>query len=195
MTIQQTKQIINLLAHKGVLFEKGLSDLEVTQVQEKFQILFPPDLKLLLQTQLPISDRFVNWRQGLSDNEVAENIVDRLNWPLDGILWDLRNDAWLSIWGDKPKKHEDKVAIIKSCYSQVPKMVPIYSHRYIPSDPDNSGNPIFSIHQTDIIYYGFDLATYFSHEFYFELNDSFRIIDRPIRQIKFWSWCVDNLHP
>lgn len=195
MTIQQTKQIINLLGHKGVLFEDGLSDLEVLQIQEKFAVQFPPDLKQFLQTRLPISDRFVNWRQGLADMETAKGIVDRLSWPLDGILWDLRNDAWLSIWGNKPKIHEDKVAIAKSCYAQVPKMVPIYSHRYIPSDPDESGNPVFSVHQTDIIYYGFDLASYFAHEFYFKLNDSFQIIDRPNRQIEFWTWCVENMHP
>lgn len=195
MTIPQTKQIINLLGHKGVLFDDGLSNLEVAQIQEKFNVRFPPDLKQFLQTRLPISDHFINWRQGLLDKETAKDIVDRLNWPLDGILWDLCNDDWLSIWGDKPKNHEDKAAIAKSCYARVPQMVPIYGHRYIPSDPDESGNPVFSVHQTDIIYYGFDLATYFSHEFHFELNDTFQIIDGPNRQIEFWTWCVENMHP
>jgi hypothetical protein len=195
MTIPQTKQIINLLEHKGVLFDDGLSNLEVTQIQEKFDLQFPPDLKQFLQMRLPISEEFVNWRQGLFDKETAKNIVDRLNWPLDGILWDLRNGDWLSIWGENPKNQEDKIAIAKSCYARVPKMVPIYSHRYIPSAPNEPGNPVFSVHQTDIIYYGFDLATYFSHEFYFKLNDSFHVIDKPNRQIEFWTWCVENMHP
>ena len=35
----------------------------------------------------------------------------------------------------------------------------------MPDRPQLNGNPIFSIHQTDMIYYGFDLDDYFRHEF------------------------------
>lgn len=195
MTIPQTNQIINLLRHKGVLFDNGLSDLEITEIQEKFDVNFPPDLKQLLQIQLPVSDGFVNWRQGLSDKTTGENIIDRLGWPLEGILWDIKNGAWLSIWCERPQNYDDQLATARSCYARVPKIVPVYSHRYIPSEPNEAGNPIFSIHQTDIIYYGYDLATYFANEFHFKLNDTFQVIDKPNRQIEFWSWCVDNMHP
>jgi len=40
--------------------------------------------------------------------------------------------------------------------------IPVYSHRYLPSEPKATGNPVLSVHQTDIIYYGNDLASYFS---------------------------------
>jgi hypothetical protein len=35
----------------------------------------------------------------------------------------------------------------------------------IPDDPHLEGNPVFSVHQADIIYYGHDLEDYLRHEF------------------------------
>ncbi len=48
---------------------------------------------------------------------------------------------------------------------KVPKLIPIYSHRYIPSSLNEIGNPVYSVHQTDIIYYGKDLWDYFNIAF------------------------------
>jgi hypothetical protein len=44
-------------------------------------------------------------------------------------------------------------------------MIPVYSHRYLPAEPCEAGNPVLSIYQTDIIHYGYDLADYFAREF------------------------------
>jgi hypothetical protein len=60
----------------------------------------------------------------------------------------------------------------------------MYSHRYIANEPLAARNPVFSVHQTDIIYYGTDLADYFAREFG---------VSRPnwaaneAREIRFWS--------
>ena len=51
------------------------------------------------------------------------------------------------------------------------------------------GNPVFSIYQADIIYYGFDLTDYYFHEFGFELLKSFNATHEP-RKIAFWSELV-----
>ena len=37
----------------------------------------------------------------------------------------------------------------------------------MPSEPFTEGNPVFSVHQTDIIAYGVGLADYLTHEFLF----------------------------
>src|SRR5688572_12479219 len=104
MTAKQVAYIVSLLAGKGILFDKGLSDEEVYQIEARFSVKFLPDLKLLLQTALPISDRFVNWRLGLESEEEAKNIDERLNWPLHGMLFDVRmNNFWLPNWGSKPQ--------------------------------------------------------------------------------------------
>lgn len=191
MTIPQTKQIINLLAHKGVSFDDGLSDLEITLIQDKFGVNFPPDLKRLLQLQLPTSEKFINWRLGLTDNSTAEKIWQMLNWTWDGMLIDItKYNFWAKSWGQKPSDNENAIRIAKEHYDSYPKLIPIYAHRFIPSEPNEIGNPVFSIWGMDIIYYGYDLATYFAHEFYFKLNDSFRSVEKP-KRIEFWSWCVD----
>jgi hypothetical protein len=33
-------------------------------------------------------------------------------------------------------------------------MVPVYSHRYLPAGRGTYGQPVLSMHQTDIIFYG-----------------------------------------
>src|SRR5688572_22791285 len=99
MTAKQIAHIVSLLSDKGIRFDKGLADEEVSQVEAKFDIKFPPDLKLLLQNALPISERFINWRLGLKSEEEAKNINERLDWPLHGILFDVRmNDIWMLGW-------------------------------------------------------------------------------------------------
>lgn len=192
MTIPQTNQIINLLQNTGIAFSDGLSDQEIIKIESKFSVKFPPDLKRFLQISLPIGNSFINWRQGLHDEEVASKIISRIEWPLDGILFDIKNGHWFRYWGKEPENLEDRISVAKSCYASAPKMVPIYSHRYIPSEPLEVGNPVFSIYQTDIIYYGYDLTTYFAHEFYFKLNEDFHVPSKPNRKIEFWSWCVEN---
>lgn len=193
MTTEQIKHIIRLLTDKGVHFESGLTDDEVLQVETKFDINFPPDLKLFLQTALPTSDRFVNWRLGLKSKDETDKIIDRLGWPLEGMLFDLQsNDFWINSWGDKPNTYEEKERLAKEKYLTFPKLIPIYSHRYIPSRPNEEGNPVFSVHQMDIIFYGYDLATYYANEFSFELTDEFDMLDKPKREIEFWSKWVDE---
>jgi len=44
-------------------------------------------------------------------------------------------------------------------------MIPVYSHRYLPAGRGTYGHPVLSIHQTDIIVYGTDLADYINQEF------------------------------
>ncbi len=49
------------------------------------------------------------------------------------------------------------------------------------------GNPVFSIHQTDIICYGFDLADYLRREFNLAGREAW---PEEIRPIRFWSACA-----
>jgi hypothetical protein len=70
-------------------------------------------------------------------------------------------------------------------------MVPVYSHRYLPSGPAPTGTPVFSIYQTDVIHYGSDLADYLEREF---LGRSSRMPDASSR-VAFWSDLVDGVAP
>jgi hypothetical protein len=49
--------------------------------------------------------------------------------------------------------------------SLVPRLVPLCSHRYLPADPAPVPSPVFSVYQTDVVYYGDNLLDYVAHEF------------------------------
>jgi len=103
------------------------------------------------------------------------------------MLFDIENNAfWDENWGEKPEIFERQKEIATENFKKYPKLIPIYSNRYIPSKPHETGNPILSVHQMDIIYYGFDLATYFRNEFHLRLPDNFEIPQSP-KYIEFWS--------
>jgi hypothetical protein len=194
MTLLQANEIISILTMKDLLFEPGLTEDELLKIEKQFEIYFPPDLKLFLQTGLPASQGFVNWRLGLKSEEESSKIISSLNWPLNGMIFDIKsNDFWFDQWGDKPENHYDRINLATEFYFTYPKLIPIYSHRYIPSQPYKSGNPVFSVNQMDIIYYGFDLASYLAKEFKFELPGDFEILTEPNVEIEFWSyWTVYN---
>ena len=61
-----------------------------------------------------------------------------------------------------------------------------------------AGNPVFSVHQTDIIYYGCDLWDYFLNEFGPEAvrwqrfkGKSEEEINAAYRPVRFWSKMVE----
>lgn len=190
MNIDKVKLLIQLLKNKGIVFEKGLSENEILKIEKIFDFSFPPDLKFFLQIALPISDSFVHWRTALTSKEEFDKTLSRLNWPLEGMLFDVQsNEFWLDAWGEKPKDHESQVQIAKRHYNSYPKLIPIYSHRYIPIRPNESGNPIFSVYQMDIVCYGFDLTTYFANEFNLVFPSNWETLKEPKLAIEFWSDC------
>ncbi|HTA84103.1 MAG TPA: hypothetical protein VK783_14260 [Bacteroidia bacterium] len=106
--------------------------------------------------------------------------------------FDIRsNDLWLKSWGDKPSSLDSCVEIAHSYFNSLVKLIPIYNHRYIPETPSQAGNPIFSVYQMDIIYYGYDLASYFANEFKFLLPASIKTVEQP-RSIPFWTKWVED---
>jgi hypothetical protein len=188
MEVSQFEQLIEILKNIGIQFVDGLTDEETHKLQDAFTITFPPDLKLFLQLALPISDRFVDWRGALVSNESKQKLWYKLDQPLEGILFDVANNKfWLKNWGDMPDMYAEKEEIVKQNFINYPKLVPIYSHRYIPSEPIEFDNPIFSVYQTDVIYYGYNIADYFAKEFHFELPANFNPPTSPIKDIPFWS--------
>lgn len=193
MTAEQIKELIKNLKTRNVEFDKGLTEEEVLGITERFDFNFPPDLKQFLTTSLPISKNFYNWRKALISKDEADLINSMIAWPLQGMLFDVEsNDFWYEKWGEKPTSLDMQFEVAKQYYQTYPKLVPIFSRRYISSEPNIEGNPVFSIYQMDIIYYGYDLATYFANEFHFSLSDNFDLLDRPRNKVDFWTWCADN---
>ena len=177
-------EIIKELASQGVLFSKGLDEQEFSKIENFYDIRFPPDLKDFLRTALPISKEFYNWRD-FSENNV-NSIKDRLNWPLEGIIFDIEhNNFWYDEWGPKPGNQLESIELCRKEMDKVPKLIPIYGHRYISSEPEERGNLVFSVYQTDIIYYGEDLLSYLKIEFNMKRREE--IDYTKVKYIRFWS--------
>lgn len=170
----------------GVEFAPGLTSAEFSWVEQTYQITFPPDLRAFLAFARPVGNDWPDWRA-----ETDPYIVDRLSWPYEGICFDIEhNGFWLDEWGTRPDCLTDAFAIAKLKVDAAPKLIPIYSHRYLPATPDQAGNPVFSVYQTDIIYYGEDLGQYLVHEF---ISPASIYWDpAPPVQIEFWSGLVER---
>jgi hypothetical protein len=164
-----------------VSFEPGLSDAEFADVEARFKFAFPPELRTMLATALPVAQGFPNWRAG-----PEEELEAMLDWPGEGICFDVeRNGFWLDAWGVRPMNSDDACDIAREHIADAPTLIPIYAHRYIPDEPAKEGNPVFSVHQSDIIHYGRDLADYLQREFFRKESDRAPVVGA--RRIRFWT--------
>ncbi|ENX42777.1 hypothetical protein [Acinetobacter sp. NIPH 2100] len=181
-----------LLKH-CIQFETGLTEYEIEAIEQLFRFHFPPDLKLFLKYGLPVSEnewKFPHWRETLHSDKAKNMLMERLNWPQEGIAFDIKNGFWLDQWGAAPEEISDRLAIFEEHFKTYPQLIPIYSHRYIPATPLENGNPIFSIMQTDIIYYGTDLINYFCNEFNLDKTLFNQLLETP-KSIQFWGTLIE----
>ena len=163
-----------------VAFEPGLSEEELTRIESRFRFTFPPDLRAMLSAALPVSPGFPNWR-----SEEPEELDRILDWPADGICFDITNsDFWFDGWGKRPLDTDEACELAREHIADAPLLVPIYGHRYIPDQPALAGNPVFSVYQTEIICYGRDLPDFLEREFR-ATGPNEPIADA--RDIPFWS--------
>jgi hypothetical protein len=82
------------------------------------------------------------------------------------VLFDVvHNSAWHPSWGLPPADASEAIRTARLHLARVPKMIPVFGHRYLPAGHGTHGHPVLSIHQTDIIVYGTDLANYIENEF------------------------------
>jgi hypothetical protein len=174
------QRLVLQMKERGIEFDAGLADGEVAAAEARFGFRFPPDLRAFLQTALPRGERFPDWRSG---NESA--LRDWLDLPHDGILFDIEhNGFWLEDWGPRPRTLADTKRAASDLVAAAPKLIPIFAHRMMPEEPHLPGNPVFSVHQTDIIYYGFDLADYLRNDFHLSGRE---LWPEKIRPIRFWD--------
>lgn len=187
MALEDWSRELQFLRERGVELADGLTGVEVQRVERLYGFRFPPDLRSLLSIALPSGDEFPNWRQ--ADSAAVRK---SLAWPFEGIAFDIEHDDfWWDAWGPRPASLAAAIEVARTALQKAPTLIPIYSHRYLPAEPELPGNPVFAVYQTDIVYYGSDLRKYMEHEFGGG-SYSDAVHGNP-RRIPFWSEIVERM--
>lgn len=195
-TEQTAHDLYGRLAAKGYGIGAGLSDAEVGAVEEAFNALLPPDLRILLHigvitSELPNTNPkiltgppyYPDWRNPAEVAAKSKDWIDR------AFSFDIRsNGYWYQGFGEKPENTDEAVAQALQIIRTWPPLIPIHGHRYIPSSPNQAGNPVLSVWQaTDTVYYGMSLLEYMNMEFALDLN----IEKEPKKPVPFWGEAFD----
>jgi hypothetical protein len=160
----------------------GLSDAEFAAVESAFGFSFAADHRAFLAAGLPVGRGWPDWR----DRDRSQ-LRERLAWPVEGVLFDIvQNDFWYQGWGPRPVNDDQAVVVARGHLLTAPRMVPVYSHRYLPAGRGPAGHPVLSIYQTDVVVYGADLVDFLREEFGLDLPKK-----EPVRPtVAFWSRLV-----
>ena len=179
MTDVSVPSFRELLKTARAELSRGLSDQEIEAVEERFGVEFNGDQRAFLGEVLPLGRNWPDWRSG--DPDVIRAALDG---PTSGVLFDVeRNSFWPPSWGTRPVEMSDALALAAERLSSAVKLVPVWGHRYTPQRSTAGVYPVFSVVQTDVIYYGRDLRHYLGVEFSGEPVQHPRIIPRGA-----WTW-------
>jgi hypothetical protein len=187
----------------GTKWRGGMTPGEISQAEARFGLRFPPDYRLFLETLhtpdpplvgasyqasriVPHTGReFPDWTGDPAP------IIDRLAWPLDGLL---ASDPWYPTWGPSPETKAEREGVIHDLVAAGPQLVPVFGHRYLVGPPERAGNPVISIYGADVIVYAWDLRSYLLSEFSFVPRGD-QVLGRPTAPewIPFWQDVIDCL--
>lgn len=153
---------IQRLRDRGVLLDPGLTDEEVTRVEERVGFHFGEEHREFLQEALPVGESWPDWRYG-----ATEDLRMQLDRPVVGVLGHAaRMSFWPPAWGERPTSVPERERIAREHLGRVPRLVPVHSYRYITVDPVFVPSPVFSIHEIDVIVFGDDLLDFVAREFH-----------------------------
>jgi hypothetical protein len=172
-----------LLADSGRFpIRPGLTDAELVGVETEFGFSFADDHRAFLAAGLPWGRGWTDWRGG-----DRGQLRERLALPVEGVLFDvMENGFWYDGWGPRPADDDAAVSVARGGLVTAPRMIPVYSHRYLPAGRGAAGHPVLSIYQTDVVCYGADIVDYLRREF--GLGEASKDPCRPT--VTFWSRLV-----
>lgn len=176
------RDIVNQMKQMGVEFEIGLSDEELCWIEHEYEIVFPEELKSFYKEALPISKGFYNWRDKRNENVMFIKKVMMI--PIQAIIENSKEIDWSEEWGEEPIDLKEREKSIEDMALKAPKLIPIYSHRYMASIRCEKP-PVFSICGTDIIYFAKNIIEYFLIEF--KIKENIIFMNDEVSCIPFWS--------
>lgn len=193
-------ELVSALKEQGVIFERGLSEAQIQQIEEIGNFQFPPDLRAFLNYAVPINHNKIS-----ADGEIIEGgyfpnwhddpqaiLFGSREWVEGAFRFDIEhNQFWLAEWGAQPENLEARYNIAIHALEQAPFLIPIYAHRFLPARPVLAGNPVLSMWQAvDTIYYGYHLENYLRNEFLRPSDQHEWGQASDYREIEFWDTIV-----
>jgi len=152
---------VNALREAGAVLTPGLTADELAALQEQRSIEFSADHAEFLQLAVPLGEGWVDWRGP------AEPLAHLLAVPTDGLLYDVEHNAfWPASWGERMSDPAKALEVASLKLAAWPRLLPLYGHRYLPPGPLPSPTPVFSVVQSDVTYFGFDLVEWVQREFF-----------------------------
>lgn len=198
ISLDSFRHSIEKMKEQGVILSRGLSAVEFEIVEKRYDICFPPDLRTFYQLALPISkgdgrfgrfdqEYYPNWRS--INDEDQKFIRFYLDWPVDMIQGDVEHkDLWITDWGERPEDITERREKAGEFVRKAPRLIPIHGHTFIPQDPHETHNPIFSMHGFDTVFWAKNL------DFYWKQFDSVWAYEHRhennltnVREIPFWT--------
>jgi hypothetical protein len=164
---------------------QGLSDTDIASIEAQLGFRVPDDFAFLFKNLQDPGRVLFPWSE--FDKRKYDELIA---WVQRGVEFDIEHDSlWLERWGEKPRSLPKALDIARKDFETWPKLLPICRHRFLPAEPCRSGNPVFSIWQTDVIYYGSDLGHYLLNEF---VDRDHALHTSPeVRRIDVWSDLAD----
>ena len=160
---------------KGIKFKNGLTETEINVIEKIYDFIFPESLRKIYSVAIPFSEDidnaagFPNWTD-FSEVNIAK-IKERIHAPLQRLYLD-----------------KSLCDMMTKTAAKAPLLIPLYSHRYMPTIDGMNAPPVISAVGRDIIYYGDNLYEYLQNEF---LNECF-IIPQNRPYIPFWSDIINR---
>ena len=175
-----SQKILNLLIENGIEVQPGLNEKDFKRIESAFKAKLPEDYKKFLSCGVPTGKGFPDWSHPRREARNIQKWIDEM------FRFDIEeNNYWLDEFGIKPSNRRKATRRALRIIRKWPTLLPVYSHRFIPSEPAQSDSPVISLHQaTDSIIYGANLKEYFINEF----NNGKEVhITRSITSIPYWS--------
>src|SRR5262245_17285956 len=185
-------ELLNAKLHVGnmtpvIYGVPGLSPAGIASIEAQLGFPLPDDFAYLFQNIRDPGRVFFPWV-----SFKKQDYDDRIRWILQGIEFDIEHAKfWMDRWGRRPSALSAALDIARKDFETWPKLLPISGHRFLAAEPCCPGNLVFSIKQTDIVYYGANLAHYLVHEFV-DHDNARHTRAQEIRKIRLWSDLVEH---
>lgn len=180
--------ILKHLEAKGYFVAAGMTEEERKKVEEIYGFKFPQALADFYSCGVPCLSSAISfplWKDFNENNvrAIKKMIEDPINWLKE----DVKNGFWLKSWGKRPENEEEALEVFSRVASKAPKLIPIYSHRYVPVIEGVDDPPVISTVGMDTIIYGGNLSEYLQNEFF-----GGKLSTVPAVSIPFWSEIIEN---